>query len=119
MTDNVLSKTAEIVKNGWCKGNFQKDEAHCVMGAMASAMNYTYDFYEDTFRLSGGEAHRVDHVFDCVEAKVLIETINEQYPEYHVWDHNDVYRFNDMAERTQEEIVSLLEKAAVKLEEQA
>ena len=106
----VLREAAKNVPGHWMQG-FYGDGAgnYCAVGHIAKALGMDVDGYV--------KGERREPVWDDdVEALALAlgEVILEQYPEsvgYHVPN------WNDAEGRTEEEVVAMFEKAAVKAEE--
>lgn len=127
---NNLNKAADLLRNGWCTGKYKDGDKFCALGAIAA-------IYDDSLRTVKGPVHFVEDQFsevpfdDIPEIRTVAQVIIEQHPERFedfenhsaedLWHYfipsQIVFEFNDDQE-TVEPVIAMLEKAAVKLDEQ-
>lgn len=109
----------ETVKKGWGKGHLwgrsknTGEEFHCMLGAIGVARwGQQFDGWVGDWQHDLRAMMQEDPVTSAMIAKVRT-VIHEQYPQYRP-DHGlgAIYHFNDFFDRTQEEILAILEKAA-------
>lgn len=116
---SVMRTAVEKVKRGWTAGAFYKREynQYCAVGALRSAAGIPDEALteeEDELDLPSSYGPARD---------ALANVIEEQYPDWFAINggsnsFNLITSFNDEDNRTQEEVIAVMEKAAIKLEEQ-
>lgn len=109
---NLARKTIEVIADkGWIKGNYQKlagsnpDDPWnrpgvCLYGGFRLAIKE----FGSIFDIEGAE-------------RSIIDVIVEQFPERQEMGQNEIPSFNDHKDTRIEDVVMVLEKAAVKLDE--
>ena len=101
MTNHIRSAIAVLARTGWTKHAFTDDNGqHCLQGAL-------YDAYGLCPSRVTGEL--------AADVRLLNQTIEEQYPER--FGAVGISRFNDHPETTLEDVIRVLEKAAVRKDE--
>jgi len=137
MTENALYRARNRMSRGWCAGRCIDDDGKfCSVGALAVEMGLEYnDFIND----DGIHEYLMDDVAaftivgDTEEAKILADTIVENYPMYasvqeHYGNLDVIQRFNDdQGWRTDKgyeydqsrfgAVEAMFEKAAIKYDE--
>lgn len=103
--DNVFARAANNLPGHWFKGGYADGAGNfCALGHIALARgfdaNRLYDFDEDD-------------VFDTSETELL----NSLAREMSNGDYQYIADFNDADDTTEADVVTLLEKAAVRIEE--
>lgn len=103
---NQIHQAAELIRQkGHVKGSYQTNKGFCAVGAL-------------NFVGVGQET-----VLSYLATDVVADVIREQYPDRLNLPCRSgfaaIVRFNDHEDTTQDEVVAVLEKAAVKLDERA
>lgn len=101
MTNHIRRALEVLARTGWTKHAFTDDGGrHCLQGALYDAYGVCPD------RVSGELAQDV---------RLVNETIEEQYPER--FGAVGISRFNDHPETTLDDVIRVLEKAAIRKDE--
>lgn len=105
---NIIRKAAESLPGHWHKGSiYGGGDKYCAVGHMYK--NAGFEFASDGTISKGDDYEQLRKAWDFVTG-VVLEFTNGKYDE--------LPDFNDAADTTEEDIVALLEKAAVKWDEQ-
>ena len=105
---NQIHQAAELIRRrGHVKGSYQTDKGFCAVGAL--------NFVGVREIVSSGQQSH--------DGDVVADVIREQYPDRVNLPCRTgfaaIVRFNDHEDTTQDEVVAVLEKAAIKLDERA
>lgn len=101
MTDNPFEKVLDRLREfGWIKGRYHKDEASCLLGA--SIHTSTTRWFTNN---------------DISDNSLIKAIIDAEYPD-RVEPDTQVVSFNDHPDTTFADVERVLEKAAVKWEEE-
>lgn len=111
---NTLWQAAQKIRGHYHKGDYADGKGnYCMLGAMASVRGV-----QDTI-LTGDEEGDIlfDHEFNAQE-NILKEIIEEQFPDRLGLNRfPGVPTFNDHPDTTEDEVVAVLEKSAVRWDE--
>ena len=110
MTDRIRAAIEVLARTGWTKQAFtDEDGRHCLQGALYEAHGLVPRCDDQP-----GVALRDDLAADV---RAVNEVIQEQYPDR--FGAVGISRFNDHQETTVDDVVRVLEKAAVRNDELA
>jgi hypothetical protein len=139
---NDLHKTADVLKNSWCRNKYRKDlpegTTFCAAGGLMEAkglysgwkLEYGKAIEEPLHPLYSEARDWFDNAFDVLqnlpEIQLLHAVLREQYPDYEWASENatsekkmfDIFQFNDAIAESADEVVVVFEKAAAKMDEQ-
>lgn len=105
---NTLAKVVKALPGHWTQGRFNRGDSRCSIG-------WIYAIGGIPGHLPGERLRE-----QCEQVKLLDEIVSEQFPD-RVADlqasHNATVAFNDHPETTEEDVVAVFEKAAVKWDE--
>ncbi len=109
MTNTIREAIRVLSRAGWAKDNFT-DEAgrHCLQGALYEAHGICPAHTRDVRRPVHGEL--------AADVRLVNEVIRDQFPER--VGGVGISRFNDHPETTVEDVIRVMEKAAVRKDEQ-
>ena len=110
----VLQHAAGVIeRDGWTRGTYRDDDGRvCLAGAIGVALT-------ELKPILGSDPLWLAEVHEERYGDLLWPVIEEQYPEWcAIYEAGPITRWNDDELRTKEEVVAILEKAAVRLSEQ-
>lgn len=122
---SVLKTAADRLRGNWDQGNFLNEETQgvCLMGAVRYSL-WSDEFYDMAEMGDNDLSCEWPATYDTYlsMAGLLNEVITEQYPDFE-WDHRPesiverCVQWNDHPTTTEDEVLSILEKASAKEEE--
>lgn len=109
VADQVRVAAADIREKGHCKGRLQDDQGRLCMSGALRGQGQVLLVSQD---LIPGQGQDAITLYGCLQ-----DVIREQFPERVAsWQHWNIVMFNDHADTTAEEVISVLEKAAARIE---
>lgn len=106
---NIISEALTTLPGNWCQGRLEDNQGNmCVMGHLNRSIA-GLDYYSDFSR---------SHREYCKTYAVIKEVGREQFPER--WTKAmdmSLTIFNDHPDTTEEDVILVMEKAAIKMEE--
>lgn len=136
----ALADAAALVENAWCKSQLversEDGDRFCAVGALVQSLlpqNMAFDglyvgLSELLVESPEGLLTAYDYIDDSAEGAVLAEVIRDNYPDrlidtdfgpnYYVADNSEIiFTFNDHQDTTREDVVAMLTKANLLLED--
>ena len=108
MSNRIRAALEILARRGWAQGSFTDDVGrHCIQGALYEAHCIDPDVYERVWRPLTPPL--------LADMGLVNEVIEAEYPER--YGAVGVSRFNDHPETTVDDVVRVLEKAAVRRDE--
>lgn len=108
MANRIRDAIELLARRGWTQGRFTDDSGrHCLQGAL-------YEAHRCQPRTPGRLGHSVSGAL-AADLRLMNETIEAEYPER--FGAVGVSRFNDHPDTTIDDVVRVLEKAALRRDE--
>jgi hypothetical protein len=112
--DNLISKAIEHVRGNWGRHEYVNDQGqYCGMGALGKAMGLTDEqVYDSEMDKSPFSEWRV-------QGEIMSRVAEEQFPERITTKGTGISFpvFNDHPSTTEDDVILVMEKAAIKFEE--
>lgn len=114
---NRAREVIEVLETiGWTKGNYRTPNGFCMLGAFA----YNESGASDRIEINKFYAYQNSYYKIQDSLAVVLDCIQDQYPLYGGPEEEDIYYialFNDAFDTDYSQVVSILEKAAAKIDE--